>query len=134
MDGSVRFYDIRSGQFILDEIGEAIQSFCLAQSNRAYVASAVDNTMYLIGRKSGNKVMEYTGHQAKNYTVNCKFTEEDSHVISGSTDGKLFIFDLMKSKPVGSISVSPKALSGLDVHDHTLVVGSHDGNLYFSKY
>lgn len=48
MDGSARFYDVRSGQFISDEIGEGIQSFCLARSNRAYIASAVDNNIYLI--------------------------------------------------------------------------------------
>ncbi len=48
MDGTVRFYDIRLGQFISDEIGEAIQSMSVAQSNRAYVASGLDNTIYLI--------------------------------------------------------------------------------------
>lgn len=45
----------------------------LAHSNRAYVISALDNTMYLIDKKSGNKVIEYRGHQVKNYTINCKF-------------------------------------------------------------
>jgi WD40 repeat protein len=78
--------------------------------------------------------MEYSGHQSKNYTVNCKFTEEDSHVLTGSTDGKMFIYDLMKPQPVASISVSTKALSGMDVYEHMAVVGSHDGNIYFSKY
>lgn len=78
--------------------------------------------------------MEYRGHQARDYTINCKFNEEDSHIFTGSTDGKLYIYDVMKSQPVGKISVCSKALSGLDVHAHSLVAGSHDGTVYFCKF
>lgn len=69
----------------------------VAQSNRAYVVSALDNTMYLIDKNSGSKVIEYRGHEVKNFTINCKFNEEDTHIFSGSADGKLFIYDIMKS-------------------------------------
>jgi mitogen-activated protein kinase organizer 1 len=48
MDGTVRFYDVRMGEFVCDEFGEAIQSMALAHSNRAYIASALDNVIYLI--------------------------------------------------------------------------------------
>ena len=73
MDGTIRFYDIRMGQYTSDDLGEAVQSMSLAQSNKAYVASALDNCMYLIEKSSGNKVIEYRGHSVKNYSINCKF-------------------------------------------------------------
>jgi mitogen-activated protein kinase organizer 1 len=69
----------------------------LAHSNRAYIVSALDNTIYLIERNTGNKVMEYRGHQVKNYTINCKFNESDSQIYSGSIDGNLYIYDILKS-------------------------------------
>jgi hypothetical protein len=48
MDGTVRFYDIRMGQYVCDEFGEAIQSMAVAHSYRAYIVSALDNAIYLI--------------------------------------------------------------------------------------
>lgn len=108
---------------------------CVAQSNRAYIVSSLESAIYLIDKNTGNKVSEYRGHMAKNFTINCKFNTEDSHVFSGSADGKLYIYDIMKSEAIKVIPVSGSALSGLDVHPHGgLVMGSHDGNLYYFKF
>lgn len=41
MDATVRFYDVRNGQFICDEIGDAVQSMAVANSGRAYLASGL---------------------------------------------------------------------------------------------
>ena len=96
MEGSTRFYDIRVGQFTSDDIGEAVQAMCMSNSGRAYVVSALNNSMYLIERGSGNKVMEYCGHRVDNYSIKCRFNEEDTHIMTGSIDGKLYIYDIMK--------------------------------------
>ena len=69
----------------------------VAYSNRAYVVSGLNDTIYLIDKNSGNKIKQYKGHEIKNYTINCKFNIDDSHIISGSADGKLYIYSLMKS-------------------------------------
>lgn len=69
---------------------------CIANSSRAYVVSALNNSMYLIERGSGNKVMEYTGHQVQNYNIRCTFNEDDTNIFTGSADGKLYIYDIMK--------------------------------------
>lgn len=73
MDGTARFYDIRMGQFVSDELPEAIQSMCVAASGRAYVVSMLEGLMCLVDRGTGTKVAEYRGHNVGNYTVKCKF-------------------------------------------------------------
>jgi mitogen-activated protein kinase organizer 1 len=134
MDGTVRFYDVRLGQFVSDELGEGIQSMAVAHSNRAYIASALDSTIYLIERSSGHKVIDYRGHNVQNFTINCKFNEEDSHIFSGSTDGKLYIYDILKSQPCKVVNVSSSPLSALDVHSEGgLIAGTHDGNIVYWK-
>lgn len=79
-------------------------------------------------------MIEYKGHQVKNYTINCKFNEEDTHIYSGSADGKLYIYDIMKSDPIKVVNVTNTPLSGLDVHpEGGVVAGSHDGSIFYWK-
>lgn len=51
----------------------------------------------MMDRSSGKKVMEYKGHQVGNFSIQCCFNEEDSHIYSGSANGKIYIYDIMKS-------------------------------------
>ncbi len=70
----------------------------------------------------------------KNFTINCKFNEEDTHIYSGSADGKLYIYDILRSEPFRIINVSNYAVSGLDVHaSGGLIAGDHNGNIYYWK-
>lgn len=106
----------------------------VSQSNKAYIASTVDNTISLIERKSGNKIIEYRGHKVGNFKINCSFNIEDTHLYTGSTDGKLYIYDILKSEPAKIVNVGSSALSGLDVHPLGGVIASlHDGNIFHTK-
>jgi WD40 repeat protein len=78
--------------------------------------------------------MEYRGHQVKNFTINCKFNEEDSQIYSGSVDGSLYVYDILKSEPLKIVKVSNQPLSGLDMHgDGGVGIGTHDGNVFYCK-
>jgi len=59
----------------------------------------------LIEKGTGTKIQEYEGHKIGNYGIDVVFNSRDSHLITGSVDGKLHIYDLMKSKPIKSVSV-----------------------------
>lgn len=62
------------------------------------------------------------------------FNIKDTHLITGSSDGKLYIYDLMKKNPVKSIQAHDKVLSALDLHEQGgLVSASHDGTLCYWK-
>ena len=68
----------------------------LSHGGKAYVASCVDSQIYLIEKSSGNKVIEYSGHDCGSFGIGCKFNMRDSKIITGSTDGKVYVYDIMK--------------------------------------
>ena len=45
----------------------------------------------------------YTGHSAKKYRIDCAFNRTDSTIISGSEDGKIYYWNLLDSKLIGSV-------------------------------
>lgn len=55
-------------------------------------------------------------------------------MFSGSVDGRLHLYDIMKSEPVATVQVSSGVISGLDVHEEGgLVAGCHDGSIFYWK-
>lgn len=45
MDGSVKTFDIRRGEVVIDELSEAVQRFDVANSRKAYVASGTNSKL-----------------------------------------------------------------------------------------
>jgi hypothetical protein len=48
--------------------------------------------------------------------VDVVFNARDTHMLTGSEEGKLYIYDLMKKQPIRSIQAHKKVLSALDLH------------------
>lgn len=58
----------------------------------------------------------------------------DSHIISGSEDGSMYIYNLINSEFEQRLNCHSKALSALDVHESgSVLTGSHDGTLAYWK-
>lgn len=56
-------------------------------------------------------------------------------MFTGSTDGKLYVYDILKGEPVKTIGVTASgALSALGVWEGGIVGGGHDGNVYYCKF
>ena len=49
---------------------------------------------------------EYTGHRNSKYTVECSLNKDDDHVISGSDDGFIYVWDLIDGKIKHKLAVS----------------------------
>ncbi len=45
MDGNIKFFDIRKGEVTTDKLSEAVQRFDVANSRKAYVASATNSKL-----------------------------------------------------------------------------------------
>lgn len=68
------------------------------------------------------------------FTVDVLFNIRDTHLMTGSADGSLFIYDLMKPKPIRQIKAHEKVLSAMDLHESGgLVTASHDGTVAYWK-
>ena len=49
---------------------------------------------------SGKKLNEYIGHTVDQFTIDVAFSKNDSYIFTGSTDGKLYIYDIMRKTPI----------------------------------
>ena len=60
------------------------------------------------------------------------FNSTDSHMMTGSVEGKLHIYDLMKSAPVQSIQAHRSVLSSIGIHEQGgMVTAAHDGSIAY---
>nr|GEY66549.1 2-oxoglutarate dehydrogenase, mitochondrial-like [Tanacetum cinerariifolium] len=62
-------------------------------------------TVLLLCRTSGELLQEYKGHTCKSFKMDCRLTNNDAHVIGGSEDGYLFIWDLVDASVVSNMVV-----------------------------
>jgi mitogen-activated protein kinase organizer 1 len=68
------------------------------------------------------------------FTVDLVFSKNDNYILSGSTDGKLYIYDLMRKTPLKSLTGHGKTLSAIGTHPNSgIATGGHDGTILFWK-
>lgn len=68
------------------------------------------------------------------FTVDVLFNAKDTHLMTGSADGKLFIYDIMKKNAIKEIKAHEKVLSCIDLHEAGgMVTASHDGSVCYWK-
>lgn len=70
----------------------------------------------LIEKGTGVKIQDYHGHKIGQFGVDVIFNTTDTHLLTGSQDGKLFIYDVLKKEPVKVIQGHSQVLSGIDLH------------------
>ncbi|KAH0954061.1 hypothetical protein HN011_009428 [Eciton burchellii] len=103
-DGKVRIYDIRVGELCADYMGEAVTCASFTRDGQCLLASCADDVVRLIDKDSGELLGEFVGHTGKNLCLESSIDYEDSKILSGSADGKLWIWDLVSQKVVAKLS------------------------------
>ncbi|MBZ3891247.1 WD repeat domain-containing protein 83, partial [Sciurus carolinensis] len=107
VDGRVRRYDLRKGQLFSDYVGSPITCTCFSRDGQCTLVSSLDSTLRLLDKDTGELLGEYSGHQNKQYKLDCCLSERDTHVVSCSEDGKVFFWDL--------VEMSSKVAIGSDI-------------------
>jgi mitogen-activated protein kinase organizer 1 len=69
----------------------------LSNDKNCMLVASLDNTIRLLDKETGELLTDYTGHRNSEYRTIPEFTSKDSHVICGSEDGKIYIWDLVES-------------------------------------
>ncbi|KAJ1865384.1 hypothetical protein LPJ78_002721 [Coemansia sp. RSA 989] len=87
IDGSVRTYDMRMAQCIVDSLGTSVVSVALAGKQAHFLAvGCMDSSVQLLDRNDQGKVVAaFTGHRCTEYRIHCD--ANDSLIASGSQDG-----------------------------------------------
>ena len=107
-------------------------SSCIPSNDKnCTLVSCLDSTLRLLDKQSGELLVEYQGHKNTEYKLIPAFTNSDSHVISGSEDGKIYIWDLVEAKVESAIDAHFKPITCIDYHPklNQMVSCSFDGSI-----
>lgn len=96
-DGRVRVYDLGSGYVDTDVLPAAVTSVTPAKDGQSYLVSTLDSTVRLMDRASGKCLQTFKAEGFKNeeYRVRSTLAMADASVVSGSEDGRVFVWDVL---------------------------------------
>lgn len=97
-DGQVRRYDLRAGEMNADLVGKSVTSVKFTRDGQCTLSSTLDDKIRLLDKETGELLNEYTGHKNTSYKIDSCLNHKDTHIISGSEDGKLYIWDLVDAE------------------------------------
>ncbi|KAL8720825.1 MAG: hypothetical protein Q9225_002379 [Loekoesia sp. 1 TL-2023] len=104
VDGKMRLYDLRMGMMYVDTIGYPITSVQQTSDGNAVLVSTLDSVIRLIDKSNGQMLQSYRGHTNKDYRIRSCLGLGDAAVISGSEDGKIYIWDLLEGNVLEALS------------------------------
>jgi len=126
VDGSVRTYDLRTGQCHCDMIGKPITSICLSHDNRCILTSILGGSIALIDKMNGQIISSYFGHINQEYSLQSCLNYNDEFIISG----------LMNNNVIDTLDEHKKAVIGVTSHpkEQLFVSSSLDGTSIFWEF
>nr|CAD7269926.1 unnamed protein product [Timema shepardi] len=113
VDCRVRRYDIRIGELFTDFVGEPVTCASFTCDGQCIVTSCSDSTIKLLDKDTGELLGHYTGHDTGDFRIESCVDVSDGHILSGSTEGNIWCWDLVKEAVVHKM-----------VHQQSTVVNS----------
>ncbi|KAI9889672.1 MAG: hypothetical protein M1814_005073 [Vezdaea aestivalis] len=107
VDGKVRTYDVRMGVIKTDVIGYPVTSLSVTRDGSAMLVSTLPLMLssdkptakiLLLDRATGKLMQTFTGHGNDELRIRSSFGANEKYVISGTEDGKIVVWDLLKGK------------------------------------
>ncbi|KAL8726027.1 MAG: hypothetical protein Q9166_006972 [cf. Caloplaca sp. 2 TL-2023] len=95
VDGKMRLYDLRMGMTYVDNIGHPITSVQQTADGNVVLVSTLDSVIRLMDKSNGQMLQSYKGHTNMDYRIRSCLGFGDSVVMSGSEDGKLYVWDFL---------------------------------------
>ncbi|KAI4274177.1 MAG: hypothetical protein L6R38_006171 [Xanthoria sp. 2 TBL-2021] len=104
VDGKLRLYDLRMGMVFVDTIGHPITSVQQTNDGNAVLVSTLDSVIRLMDKSNGQMLQSYKGHTNTDYRIRSCLGLADSIVISGSEEGKIYVWDFLEGKLVETLT------------------------------
>jgi mitogen-activated protein kinase organizer 1 len=116
LDGCIRQYDIRAGELSTDDIGVPITHLVQTKDSPCVVAAFLDGVIRLVDLDMGDLLQEFKGHKANDYHIECGVLNNDSQVVTGSTEGYAVVYDLMEGKEAARFPIGRDVVHSLCTH------------------
>lgn len=131
VDGSLRQFDIRRGECVIDHVARPITSVRLTTDKNCILVSCLDSRVRLFDKTSGEMLNSYKGHSCKEFSIGSLSTNTDAHIISGSEDKDIVIWNLVEGDVVHRLKGHTMCVCSVDYHpkDPVLVSSSFDGTV-----
>ncbi|KAH6571539.1 hypothetical protein BASA50_003484 [Batrachochytrium salamandrivorans] len=131
VDGFIKVYDVRAGKVTTDSIGHPVTSARFSNDGNCILSSTLDNVIRLFDKETGELLSEYIGHKNSDYRIVSTFSYTDAHVVSGSEDGRICMWDLVESTLVRTLDAHSKAVTCVAYHpkSHVMVSTSLDSTV-----
>jgi len=140
VDGTIRTFDIRQGEVHIDKFEESVTCVSLSRDGKCVLASTLGSRLHLYEASNGKDLNSYTGHTSSKFKIASCLSNTESHVLSGSEDGSIYIWGLVDGKleqkltpsrtdSSSSMISSKKAICDLAYHPtkKCLLSCGHDG-------
>ena len=133
VDGVLRCYDLRAGSLVTDTVGVPLLHVTLSHDGHCALTAGLDSTVRLLDKATGAILCKYTSHQNDSFKLACALSHDDAHVLCGSEDGSIHIWDLVEPKQVMRIPAHSGALFGLacDPKRFHVLTAAADGLIKF---
>ena len=87
------------------------ESIFLAQSNASYIAIFSGNSPFKM-----NKYKRFEGHQVCGYRIQCNFSPDGRLVVSGSSDGRVYLYQYTTTKLLKVLEAHPHVCTDVSYH------------------
>ena len=102
-DAKIRRYDIREGRVVTDCIAEIVTCATFTKDNCCILVSCANGSIKLIDKDTGELLGEYEGLSKSDFCLQSCVSHDDKMVVSGSNDGRIWIWNLITRKVVGHL-------------------------------
>lgn len=114
VDGRARAYDLRNGEVVTDVVGpgKGVTSVQFMRDGEGYLAGSLDSRVRVMDRASGRCLQTFGSESGKGgdasdsflyteFRIRSCFALGDAVVMSGSEDGRVWVWDVLSGECVG---------------------------------
>jgi mitogen-activated protein kinase organizer 1 len=118
LDGHIRTYDLRLGKMIDDLVGHPITSLAQSKIGDTVLVSSSDGNLRVFDTANGSCLQTMKGHKVGQTRTKAVWGYGESSVIAGDEDGKVWAWDVLEGKVVGSapLDAHKRAITWVEVN------------------
>lgn len=116
LDKGLRTYDVRQGKLSIDTLHMPLNHVSVSQDAMMLLVCCVRGPTILVDRKEGKILNEFSGNENKLFKIESTFAMNDSYVVAGSEDSKVYIWDTVNKEPKLALrhsGVSPPVIQSI---------------------